>query len=156
MNFRLVDAGWDKVLGDALRADSSSVRIVCPFIKKRAAERMLIRGKPQTIQVITRFNLGDFSEGVSDTSALRLLLERGAQIRGVRNLHAKLYLYGRGRAIVTAANLTDAALLRNHEFGFVADDVGIVGRCHQYFDDLWRRAGKDLSVARLTESTRSR
>lgn len=151
MNFRLVDAGWDKVLGDALRADSSSVRIVCPFIKKRAAERMLIRGKPQTIQVITRFNLGDFSEGVSDTSALRLLLERGAQIRGVRNLHAKLYLYGRGRAIVTSANLTDAALLRNHEFGFVADDVGIVGRCHQYFDDLWRRAGKDLSVARLTE-----
>jgi hypothetical protein len=151
MNFRLVDSGWDKVLGDALRADSSSVRIVCPFIKRRAAERLLIRGKPKTLQVITRFNLGDFSEGVSDTSALRLLLDSGAQIRGVRNLHAKLYLCGRGRAIVTSANLTDAALRRNHEFGFVADDVGIVGGCHQYFDDLWRRAGKDLSAARLTE-----
>ena len=30
----------------------------------------------------------------------------GAQIRGVRHLHAKLYLLGASRAIVTSANLT--------------------------------------------------
>jgi hypothetical protein len=102
MSFRIVDTGWDKVLGDALRADSSRVRIVCPFIKKRAVARLLKRDKPKALQVITRFNLDDFSEGVSDIAALQLLLDKGAHIRGVRNLHAKLYLFGANRAIVTS------------------------------------------------------
>src|ERR1700674_4725460 len=94
MNFRLIDAGWDKLLDEALYADRSSVRIVSPFIKKRAAERLLKHGRPKELQVITRFNLRDFCEGVSDMAALSWLLENGAQIRGVRNLHAKLYLFG--------------------------------------------------------------
>lgn len=151
MNFRLVDVGWEKELSDALLADSSSIRIVCPFIKRRAAERLLTQAKPKVIQVITRFNLVDFSEGVSDISALRLLLDSGAQIRGVRNLHAKLYLYGSSRAIVTSANLTQAALLRNHEFGFVSEDAGILSQCRKYFDGLWGCAGQDLMEGRLTE-----
>jgi hypothetical protein len=151
MNFRLVDCGWDKEFIDALHKDRSTIRVVCPFIKRRAAERLVKRGRVKLLQIITRFNLNDFGEGVSDTSALRLLLEAGAQIRGVRNLHAKLYLFGMSRAIVTSANLTEAALLRNHELGFVTENAGIIGRCGQYFDDLWERAGQDLSEERLTE-----
>lgn len=151
MNFRLIDSGWDKVMDDALRAHHADFRIVCPFIKKRPAEHLLTLGKFKAIQVITRFSLRDFAEGVSDISALRLLLESGAQIRGIRNLHAKLYLFGNGRVIVTSANLTDAALLRNHEFGFVAGEVGIIDRCRQYFDHLWSLAGKDLPIERLLD-----
>ena len=149
MDFHLVDRGWDKVLDDALRSDHSSVRLICPFVKRRAAERLLRHGLPTTLQLITRFHLGDFWEGVSDIAALRLLLENGAKIRGVKNLHAKLYLFGAHRVVVTSANLTDAALLRNHEFGFVADDAGIVDRCRQYFDGLWERAGHNLTAQRL-------
>lgn len=149
LNFQLVDSGWDQVLHRALQEDHSAVRIVCPFIKRRAMERFLDHGVPGDFQVITRFNLGDFSEGVSDIAALKLLLERGAQIRGVRHLHAKLYLFGQSRVVVTSANLTDAALMRNQEFGFVAEDAGIVRRCHEYFERLWDRAGNDLSAARL-------
>lgn len=151
MSFRLVDTGWDVVLTDAIRADRSCTRIVCPFIKKGAARRLLACGRPQTLQIITRFNLGDFCAGVSDLAALRLLLDNGAVIRGVRNLHAKLYLFGDSRAIVTSANLTEAALLRNHEFGFVAEDAGIVTRCQQYFDDMWAKAKPDLTAARLAK-----
>ena len=151
MSFRLVESGWDEVLDYALRSDNSSLRIICPFIKRRAAERLLRRGSPKQFQVITRFSLQDFAEGVSDISALRFLLENGAQIRGVRNLHAKLYLFGESRVILTSANLTEAALLRNHEFGFVAQDLGIVDQCRQYFDGLWVRSGQTLPVARLAE-----
>jgi PLD-like domain len=151
MGFRLVDAGWDEELREGLRVDSSEIRIVCPFIKKRVAARLLEHGKPKVLQVITRFNLGDFCSCVSDIGALELLLENGAEIRGVRNLHAKLYLFGRKQVIVTSANLTEAALLRNHEFGFVAQDAAIVSRCGQYFDELWKRAGQDLSAVRLAD-----
>jgi hypothetical protein len=148
---RLIDTGWDRELEGALGADHSSVRIVCPFIKKQAAKRLLGWGPPDQFQVITRFNLGDFGDGVSDISALQLLRENGAKVRGVRNLHAKLYLFGKSRAIVTSANLTERALLRNHELGFVTEDSGIVGECLQYFDELWKRAGPDVSAERLIE-----
>lgn len=151
MSFRLVDRGWEAELETALADDHSSVRIICPFIKRLAAERLLARGVPETLQVITRFNLGQLSERVSDTGALRLLLENGAQIRGIQRLHTKLYLLGAARVIVTSANLTEAALLRNHEFGFVADDATIVRDCRSYFERLWELSAPDLSDERLTE-----
>ena len=141
---RLVDAGWARELSEAIRVDSSEVRIVCPFIKKGALD-CLLSHRPDYIQVITRFNLADFAEGVSDIEALRLLLEAGAGIRGIRNLHAKLYVFGTSRAIITSANLTKAALTRNQEFGMVADDAAVIGACRDYFDGLWRHAGADLS-----------
>jgi hypothetical protein len=98
---------------------------------------------------LTRFHLGDFYEGVSDTEALRQFLESGAQIRGVKNLHAKLYLFGRKQVVVTSANLTDRALHLNHEFGFVSDEPMIIIRCHEYFDRLWKLAQPDLTAAKL-------
>ena len=154
MVFRLVEAGWDEVLFDAIREDRSIVQLICPFIKKRSVERLLHNGKPGVLQVITRFHLGEFCDGVSDITALRLLMQNGATIRGVRNLHAKLYLFGERQAIVTSANLTEAALLRYHEFGFVSEDAGIMSHCRQYFENLWSRAGQNLSAERLAEWNR--
>ncbi len=143
MTIRLVDAGWATELTEAVRSDPSELRIICPFIKVGALNRLLSY-QPSRIQVITRFNLADFAEGVSDVAALRKLLEVGAQVRGVRNLHAKVYLFGTSRAIVTSANLTKAALEQNHEFGMVAEDATIIATCRSYFDDLWSRSGDDL------------
>jgi len=84
-------------------------------------------------------------------AALRLLLDAGAEIRGVRNLHAKLYLFGASRVILTSANLTEAGLLRNHELGFVASDPKIGAHCRQYFDKLWGQSGQNLSSVRLAQ-----
>ena len=146
-----MDRGWDKVVEAATRTRKTGghLRLVCPFIKEVAARRFL-RGSDKKIQVITRFDLNGFRAGVSDTSALRALLNAGAQIRGVRNLHAKVYLVG-NRAIVTSANITEQALLRNHEFGFWSDDEMIVAACDSYFDSLWVRAGDDLTASTIDE-----
>ena len=143
MTVRLVDSGWDEEFTKALLDDSSELRIICPFMKVGALQRLL-RHHPSNIQVITRFSLGDFAEGVSDVAALRNLLEAGARVRGVRNLHAKLYLFGKSRAIITSCNLTEAALRRNREIGMVVSDWTIMERCLAYFDDLWHLAGNDL------------
>ena len=148
-SFQLIDSGWDKVIHEAAMADRTKLRVVCPFIKVRAAKRLLAGKRPELIRVVTRFHLGEMCDGVSDTEALRLLLENGAKILGVRNLHAKLYLFGDQRAVVTSANLTEAALLRNHEFGFVSNENGIIERCREYFDSLWKKTGPDLDLARL-------
>jgi len=134
---RLVDAGWDRELTTAIRADPSEVRIVCPFIKKGAIE-CLLSSPLGEIQVITRFNLHDFVEGVSDIEALRMLLDAGASVRGIQNLHAKLYIFGASRAIITSANLTKAALTQNQEFGVVSDDPDVIATCRNYFEGLWQ------------------
>ena len=142
---RLVDAGWGQELAAAIRAYPSEVRIVCPFIKKGALKRLLSH-RPGDVQVITRFSLADFADGVSDVEALRMLLDAGASIRGIQNLHAKLYLFGTSRAVITSANLTDTALTRNQEFGLVADDEAVIAACRNYFDELWRcGSSADLS-----------
>ena len=143
MTIRLVDEGWRRELAEAVRADASELRIICPFIKVGALESLLSR-QPGNVQVITRFNLADFAEGVSDIAVLRKLLDINARVRGVRNLHAKLYLFGASRAIITSANLTGAALSRNHELGIVAEDAETIAACRTYFDNLWQHAGNDL------------
>jgi hypothetical protein len=101
--------------------------------------------------VLTRFDTLAFGEGVSDIAALDLLLKRGARVRGVRYLHAKVYLFGQRRVIITSANLTKAALHSNHEFGLVADDPEVVNRSGDYFDHLWRKAGRNLTARRIEE-----
>ena len=139
MTVRLVDRGWANELFDALKADSSHVRIISPFIKASVIERLLEQ-EPTKLQVITRFNLADFAAGVSDVTALRQLAEARAQVRGIKNLHAKLYVFGSTRAIITSANLTSAGLNRNFELGTISEDVAIVRACQQYFDRLWVEA----------------
>lgn len=146
--FELVDSDWGRVIDKAIAAYPSEVRLISPFIKLRIVKRLLEGKKPQLLRVITRFNLADFCSGVSDTTALRFLLEKGAEIRGVKKLHAKLYLFGR-RVIATSANLTHAALTQNHEFGFVAEDREVFNRCQEYFEKLWKQAGSSLTVAIL-------
>lgn len=148
MTIRLVDSGWATELTSSLRKDASSLRIVCPFIKAVALDRLLATS-PKSIQVITRFHLGNFASGVSDIAALRRLLEAGATVRGVRNLHAKLYLFGRSRVILTSTNLTEAALSKNHELGMIAEEKKIITACETYFDNLWRRAGANLRSEQL-------
>jgi hypothetical protein len=150
MTTRLVDSGWSREIAEALQEDASELRIISPFIKIGALQRLLA-AKPKAVKAITRFNVADFASGVSDIAALRQLLELGGPVRGVKNLHAKMYVFGSKRAIVTSANLTEAALDRNHEFGLVSDDQEIIGACHGYFNDLWARGGADLMTTQLAQ-----
>ena len=82
--------------------NSATLRIICPFIKTGALEHLPEGFQPGVIQVITRFNLDDFADSVSDIAALRLLAKAGARVRGIKYLHAKLYLSGSSRAVVTS------------------------------------------------------
>ena len=148
MTFRLIDRGWDTEFVDGLRRHPGALRIVCPFIKRRALARILST-RPPFLRVITRFSLPDFARGVSDIEALRLFLNAGGAVRGVHGLHAKLYIFGTGLAIVTSANLTGAGLRANREFGIVTDDGAAVERCLAWFDALWQDAGNDLRPSQL-------
>ncbi len=150
MTTRIVDQGWEKELTDALAVDSSHVRIVSPFIKVSAIKPLLDQ-KPSKIQVITRFNLADFAKRVSDVDVLSKLCESKADVRGIRHLHAKLYVFGSTRAIITSSNLTQGGLYRNLELGVVSDDLDFVSDCRDYFDRLWEKANPELKIKEWIE-----
>jgi hypothetical protein len=89
----------------------------------------------------------------SDPAALQLLLDSGARVRGVRHLHAKLYVFGQRSAVLGSVNLTSAALTRNHELGAIFSDNKTVKRCSDYFDEIWAATDQDLSPEQLAEWT---
>ena len=150
MNIRLVKSGWEREVGDALAAaGGGDLRIICPFIKRDALEPFL-SGELKVIQVITRFKCADFAMGVSDIEALRKLLEVGTQVRGIQDLHAKLFLFGSNRAIVTSANLTKSAMGKNLECGVVVEEESVLADCRKYFDSLWLQ-GKILTEENLVD-----
>jgi hypothetical protein len=148
----LVDQNWGTELAEGRRLHGAALRIVCPFIKVRPIVELIGETRPQLLEVVTRFNLADFGRGVSDVAALRAILDAGGHVRGVRGLHAKLFLFGDARAAVTSANLTSRGLATNHEFGCVSEDGPFIAACRSYFNRLWKAAaGSDLTAAQLDE-----
>ena len=87
-DFRLISEAWERELVAARRAHPSGLRIVCPFVKATALQRIVREGTAKNIELITRFDLNCFDQGVSDIAALRAVLAAGGKVRGVRGLHA--------------------------------------------------------------------
>lgn len=148
---RLVSAGWRAELHAGLRRDDGPFRLICPFVKAPVLDELLDEHDPGDVLLITRFRLADFCDGVSDLAALRRVIASGGRVRGVKGLHAKVYIFGTTRAAVTSANLTSRGVGSNHEFGCVSEEPGFVAACSAYFGDLWRMAGDDLDEVRLNE-----
>jgi len=144
MDFRLIDSDWKRLLMQEIANARHEIRIISPFIKGVAAKDFLGRRRIRPL-VITRFNLGDFYQGVSDIEALKFLLKRGGDIKGVRNLHAKAYIFDDRCAVVTSANLTSAGITRNQELGFVTHEPSLIAICKEYFNRLWNAAGDPIT-----------
>jgi PLD-like domain len=149
MNLRLLDRGWGEALTAVAATNAKPVLIMCPFIKIGALRQLLRHQDLQDARVITRFNLDDFANGVSDVQVLQYLLRRGVRVRGVKGLHSKVYVFGDRMAFVTSANLTHRGLYSNEEFGFASTDGAVISNCTNYFDGMWDRAGDDLTRERL-------
>jgi len=115
-------------LADELKSLCTSAEedlvVVSPWLKKDALEFVLPSADAaRRYLILTRGDLADFLSGASDIEAFRLLFEAGAEIRLLTNLHAKVYIADRNRAILTSANLTKPGLRENVELGFYTEDA---------------------------------
>ena len=144
MTIRLVDEGWRRELAEAVRMPTPVNFASSARSSKSALSKVYCLASP----AMSKSSPGSTSPTLLKASATSRscgrLLDINARVRGVRNLHAKLYLFGASRAIITSANLTGAALSRNHELGIVAEDAETIAACRTYFDNLWQHAGNDL------------
>jgi HKD family nuclease len=138
-------------LADAIRqlfaeANTDFV-IVSPWIKNDALRYVLGQdsNRAKRCRVLTVGDLKDFLKGSSDIAAIEWLLEAGADVRLISNLHAKIYLAGRIFAIVASANLTSSGLEDNLEFGVLIDNFEEIIVLVQIVEE-WFSKGKRVDV----------
>ena len=150
MTFRIVDKNWHEIFEELSSIAQERALIISPFLGEKALKNLL-GNRPKEVKVITRFNLNELLLRVSEIRALEYLLNIGAEVKGVRNLHSKVYILGTSKAIVTSANLTRAALYRNTECGVESEDSEFVKAADGYFNSLWYKAGSTLNTSMLAE-----
>jgi len=149
MTFRIIDRQWKEVFQRNAEAARQQSLIISPFLRRTVLENLL-GDEPREVRVLTRFNLDELLSGVSDFKALEYLLEIGAKVKGIKHLHSKVYIFGASKVIITSANLTQAALSRNTEFGVESTASEFVQEATAYFESLWEKAGSVLDESTLT------
>ena len=130
---------------------TEKVYIISPFITKNIVDQLLSNFKGVEIKIITRFNLNDFRSGVSSLSALKALISNNGKVKGVRNLHSKVYLFDRKSTIITSANFTAGGFFNNYEFGIKSTETETIKESFDYFNSLWNLDSKDLSLSDIME-----
>lgn len=142
---KLIKNNWLKVFLQSLNG-TEHLRIISPFINQIVVNHLIANWKGKTIQVITRFNLNDFQSGASSLEALKTLVNIGAEIKGIKDLHSKLYIFDTKQAIITSANFTGGGFFRNFEFGILTDELNKVEETTKYFEKLWNFDNKVLDI----------
>lgn len=127
---------WD-VLTDLFENANQKVSIISPFISDcpaRLLANALNNNPAMLCSVITRFYREDFISGASRLTALRLLVEAGAKILAVKDLHAKLYLIDNDIALLGSANFTTGGFISNVELSLIIDnEPTVLSELNSYF-----------------------
>jgi HKD family nuclease len=129
---------------------TNSIYLISPFVTRNIVDHLLNKGSVH-IKLITRFNLNDFRSKVSSLSALKALVEKGAEIKGVKNLHSKVYLFDTKCAIIGSANFTSGGFFNNYEFGIKTIDNNTIVKTLNYFNSLWSFNQEILTTQKIEE-----
>lgn len=147
---RVIHSGWNHQVDQLVKTSSTKIDLINPFLQIKTV-RTLFSGFKGKLRVLTRYKLADFYQGVSDLDALQLLLDYGAEIRGIRYLHAKVYSFDGQCCLVCSANLTDAAMNRNLEVGLITSEPASVKALEENFNALWELSGPSLTATKIVD-----
>ncbi len=150
MRMRTINKNWIDYFKDECK-QTKFVRIISPFISLTLVNHLLEFKDHLTIQLITRFNLNDLRQGVSSLQALRKLLDNGVQIKGIKDLHSKVYLFEERSAIIASANFTSGGFFNNYEYGIISDESDVVCDSLDYFNSLWNLTDRTLTQGMIDE-----
>lgn len=130
----------------------SKVYIISPFINYTITEHLIKNiGHLPTIKILTRFNLNDFKSKASNLDALQKLVENGIEVKGIKSLHSKVYLFDNKNVIIGSANFTSGGFFNNYEYGIKSCDNKIISDSKEYFDDLWNLTADSLTLLNIND-----
>jgi len=139
---------WGDLLLSLLKDSNNSALLVCPFVRSSAIDKLapVLKGKSGfQLRVLTSLRSHDLITGISEPGALMALLslqtaDFDCEIRAVRNLHAKVYLFDDRLGVVSSANLTSGGLGGNIEVGVLLEASRLVAELREYLDSIWESA----------------
>ncbi|MFI1770179.1 phospholipase D family protein [Thalassobellus citreus] len=117
----------------------SSFYLISPFIGINTSKILanIIKEKKIKATIITRFSRNDFFVGASSIEGLRILKEAGFELKAVKKLHTKLYVFDNNAIILGSSNFTDGGLISNIELNIlIKDEKSIVNHGITYFDEI--------------------
>lgn len=152
----LIPTPWENKFMKLVSEARSSIIIVCPFIKFNIIESILNhRRKNVEIKLLTKSDINDMSKGVFDFKIWDLIFNhKNVEIRTIKNLHAKMFIFDENQAVISSSNLTNAGLNHNIEYGVkISDSNFIQSEIIPSYLLLWEQ-GKEISIndVKLIES----
>ena len=117
----------------------SSFYMICPFIGINTSKILanLITKKKIKATIITRFSRNDFFARASSIEGLKILKEVGCELKAVKRLHTKLYVFDANAIILGSSNFTDGGLISNLELNIlVQDEKSIINHGIAYFNEI--------------------
>jgi len=101
-----------KVELENLIPSCESVLIISSYVTSPAVKLLseLVCNDKCNVTVIGRFSPADLGCGASDINALEMVIEKGWELRALRNLHAKIYVIDNSISFVGSANFTNNGL----------------------------------------------
>lgn len=119
---RIIQTPWLNYLFNMVRNTKDELLIVAPFFSLDIVRRIVkYAGKNVELHFMLGANPRGIAAGTSDYEALVFLHEmsfrRHIVVKNIPNLHGKVIISDRNRAIVSSSNLTREGLQRNIEFG---------------------------------------
>lgn len=124
---------------EKVAATRSSLVIYSPYVKIEVIEKILtVLPKERSVTLITRAIISDFAMGVSDLSALQLLLDKKHLVLVNNRIHLKTYLYDFESLHTGSANCTNKGLgfASNSNFETLAYTESVEDDYLQYLDSI--------------------
>lgn len=138
---QLVTSPWRIEFNAFVGGVQNTLRVVAPFYSSEPVIELLKRCKGRKKYFLLALEEQAAKGNFQSISAIRAILkDPKAEVRFIRNLHAKFVVADEQTAIVTSANLTGGGLDNNIEMGVRFDDLAAVKRLVHHFDALWAKA----------------
>ena len=151
---------WIDTFDQLLSAASQSLIICSPFIGRQSCARaasILARNKRATIELtlLTNLSTDNMLSGATDVTGLLdiCVAVPHTSIRFLPNVHAKVYVADESCAVVTSANLTNAGMLTNQEYGLWISEDPLVSQIRADILE-YCSLGSIVQVAQLKEFQR--
>lgn len=145
---------WDDKLFNYISKTEKNIKICCPFVKFNILKDIYEhKSSNVSFELITRFQIANFYNKVSDVDAIEYALDNNGIIKAFQALHAKIFIFDQQYVIITSSNLTLQGLTKNYEYGIFTDEPSIVNKvCSDFNIIMSDESCKDITKEKVTDA----
>ena len=150
---KLIKNPWNKLFFELAKSSNNSIKITSPFVKENIVSGLFdVKKEDVTVSLITSFKLMNYYMGVSDLSALELIIDKKGIVSNFQKLHSKIYIFDDSTAIISSGNFTNGGLVNNYEYGVLIDDNNVTDIVKDYSDLLNNEITGTISIDEISQA----